>query len=250
MASNPTAPQRPAGGETLHWAWLNEREGYAPLDAVEGLAKRMRETLASGSSVALTIGHERIADYIIGLEKAAAALRAPAVQQEPAAWLCEWRYTNEQGGGPWQYDGLYRSEQEAKDLPRSRRNDDIEHRYRPLYAGPVERRCLTCGTDLRAKADAEGVMLDRLAIYCGPECDPAEDDGGRAAPAPVETPAPAGEPDGRWPNGLHGVLSAFRDSWLDNNKPAMCISAAAGAIHRLYGAAPSTPAQAASEVAR
>ena len=40
----------------------------------------------------------------------------------------------------------------------------------------VERKCVTCGADLRVLAAAAGVSLDPLATYCGPECDPSEED--------------------------------------------------------------------------
>lgn len=55
-------------------------EGYA--DAVEGLAVRMREEVRRGSSVLVTIGHERLARYILGLDAASATITNQAAEIE------------------------------------------------------------------------------------------------------------------------------------------------------------------------
>lgn len=57
---------------------------FTALSAVRGMATRIAECRASGSSVFTTIGHDRLETYQLALEAAAVALEAwEAARQEP-----------------------------------------------------------------------------------------------------------------------------------------------------------------------
>lgn len=43
-------------------------EGYSPRECVEGFALRIREARKAGSSVLITIGHDRLEAYANGIE--------------------------------------------------------------------------------------------------------------------------------------------------------------------------------------
>lgn len=108
-------------------------DGYDPMDAVEGVAARMREYHADtshGSVMILTIGRDRCESYWLALEAAAARLRSHE-QGEPVAWMVQC-YVPEQGG--WQNNDPWLDEERAAREARSYRSEphSIPARVIPL----------------------------------------------------------------------------------------------------------------------